>query len=272
METAAEQILNYRIKEWELIPDGNSFQTHSSLLQPVLYGALKAMLKIPLTSEEKTGSILLDWWDGKGAVRVLKSDDDAILMERIADNHSLRSISMNGNDDESTRIICEVAHLLHSDRNKPLPELVPLHIWFKDLFLSANKYGGFFLKAAEIARLVLESQTDFTVLHGDLHHDNILYSSERGWLAIDPKGLLGEKTFDYVNILCNPTKEMALSEGRLMKQINIISKNTGIDVNHLLKWTIAWSALSTVWFLNDDIDANLPFGVLKIAIANYAYI
>ena len=100
METAAEQILNYRIKEWELIPDGNSFQTHSSLLQPVLYGALKAMLKIPLTSEEKTGSILLDWWDGKGAVRVLKSDDDAILMERIADNHSLRSISMNGNDDE----------------------------------------------------------------------------------------------------------------------------------------------------------------------------
>lgn len=228
------------------------------------------MLKIPLTSEEKTGSKLLDWWDGKGAVSVIRSDDDAILMERIIDNYSLRSMALNGNDDEATRIICEVANLLHTDRNKPLPKLIPLNSWFKDLFLSANKYGEPFLKAAEIARSVLENQTEPIVLHGDLHHDNILYSPERGWLAIDPKGLLGEKTFDYVNILCNPTKEIAISEGRLMKQLKIISKNTEIEINHLLKWTIAWAGLSAVWYLNDNMDASLPVEVLKTAIANYA--
>jgi len=53
--------------------------------------------------------------------------------------------------------------------------------------------------------------------------------------------------------------------------LNIISKNTGIEMNHLLKWTIAWSGLSAVWFLNDDMemDANLPIGILKMAIADY---
>ncbi len=265
METAVEQILDIHIKEWGLTPDGNSFQTHSSILQPVLYGNLKAMIKIPLTPDEKAGCKMLDWWDGTGAVKVIRSDDVAILMERITDNHSLKSMSLNGKDDESTRIICDVAKSLHSNRNKPLPELVPLHVWFDDLFQSANKYGGLFPKAAEIAQSLLENQTDTVVLHGDLHHDNILYSEERGWLAIDPKGLLGDRTFDYVNILRNPSKEIALSEGRFMKQIMLISKNTGIEINRLLKWTIAWSGLSAVWYLNDDIDADLPVEIMKMA-------
>lgn len=45
---------------------------------------------------------------------------------------------------------------------------------------------------------------DVVVLHGDIHHGNVLDGGERGWRAIDPKGLLGERTFDFVNILLAP--------------------------------------------------------------------
>jgi hypothetical protein len=45
---------------------------------------------------------------------------------------------------------------------------------------------------------------DVVVLHGDMHHENILKFSSRGWLAIDPKGLVGERGFDYANIFCKP--------------------------------------------------------------------
>ena len=269
MNKKVEHILRHHIKEWNLTPDGDRFQTHSSLLQPVLYEDLECMLKISLTPEEKRGGKLLEWWNGKGVANVLKSDEDAILMEKIVSDYSLKSMSLNGKDDCSTRIICKVANLLHSCNKKSLPELIPLNIWFKDLFLSADRYGSLFLKAGEIAASVLENQTDLTVLHGDLHHDNILFSSTKGWVAIDPKGLFGDKAFDYVNILCNPTKEIALSEGRLMKQIKIISQNSGVNINHILKWTIAWAALSAVWLLNDDIEASLPTGILEIAIAKY---
>ena len=37
-----------------------------------------------------------------------------------------------------------------------------------------------------------ESQGKTLLLHGDLHHDNILFDKKRGWLAIDPKGIIGE--------------------------------------------------------------------------------
>lgn len=255
------------MKSWGLLYDGKSFYTHSSLIQPVLSGGIKCILKIFLSTEEKTGSKILNWWNGTGAAKVFRLDDDAILMERIIGDRSLKYMSLNNQDTEATEIICNVANLLHSYKRKPLPLLPPLNIRFKDLFMSAGKYGNIFLKSASQAKFLLAKQHDITILHGDLHHDNVLFSSDRGWLAIDPKGLWGERTFDYVNILCNPTKEIALAEGRLMKQIDIISKNTGIETRHLLEWTVAWAGLSAVWFLNENQDATLSIDVLKYALA-----
>jgi streptomycin 6-kinase len=40
----------------------------------------------------------------------------------------------------------------------------------------------------------------------------------RGWLAIDPKGLCGERGFDFVNIFCNPDFALATAPGRLVRQ------------------------------------------------------
>lgn len=155
-------------------------------------------------------------------------------------------MSLNNQDEEATEIICNVANLLHSCNREPFPKLYPLDIWFKELFLSAGKYGDIFLKSANQAKVLFAKQKDISVLHGDLHHDNIIYSSDRGWLAIDPKGLWGERAFGYVNILCNPTQEIALAEGRVMKRIDIIGKKTGIETKHLLEWTVAWAGLSAV--------------------------
>nr|WP_249123342.1 MULTISPECIES: aminoglycoside phosphotransferase family protein [unclassified Bradyrhizobium] len=51
---------------------------------------------------------------------------------------------------------------------------------------------------------MLAEPRDVVVLHGDLHHDNVLDFGERGWLAIDPRCLRGERGFDYANIFTNP--------------------------------------------------------------------
>lgn len=268
MKTETENTLHHYMQLWNLLYDGDGFCTHCSFIQPVLSGDAKCILKIPFSIEEKRGGKVLEWWHGVGAVKVLALDGDAILMERITGDCSLKSMSLNAQDDEATEIICAAADILHSNKREPLPELTPLEIWFEELFSSAERYGDAFIKSAVTAKRLLENQSDIRVLHGDLHHDNILYSQERGWLAIDPKGLVGERAFDYVNILCNPTEEIALSEGRLMRQIYIISKNTGIAVKHLLEWTVAWAGLSAVWFLNDDLDATTPSGVLEIALAH----
>jgi streptomycin 6-kinase len=69
-----------------------------------------------------------------------------------------------------------------------------------------------------IADKLLDDPRDIVALHGDIHHGNILDFGERGWLAIDPKGLIGERGFDYANNFCNPDAAIATRPGRLVGQ------------------------------------------------------
>jgi len=182
MKGEVQEILLKHIRLWNLSPDGDSFLTHSSLLQPVHFHNIPAMLKIPFTDEERRGSKLLAWWDGIGAVKVLQADDEVILMERLTGIHSLKTMSQNKQDDEATRIICGVIALLHFRRNKSLPCLTPLNIWFNDLFETASNHGDIFLRAARIAKGLLENQREIVALHGDFIM--IIFSflmKEDGW-------------------------------------------------------------------------------------------
>lgn len=265
MKNEAELLLPHYIQLWDLSPDGNKLITHSSLLQPVLYKNNKAILKIPMAEEEKAGSKLMIWWNGVGAAKVYEYDENAILMERIIGSCSLTDMSANNQDDEASRIICHVVSLLHNYNKKPIPELITLEVWFKDLFLYAEKYGEVLRKSADIAKTLLINQRDIRVLHGDLHHGNILHSAERGWLAIDPKGIIGERTFDYANILCNPNQEITLKKGRLERQLDIICREAKIDFDYLLKWVIAWAGLSATWSLNDGDEKCIAIEVANMA-------
>jgi streptomycin 6-kinase len=109
-----------------------------------------------------------------------------------------------------------------------------------------------------------------TVLHGDIHHGNVLDFGERGWLAIDPKGLLGERTFDFVNILRNPDPEIALAPGRFARQVRLIAEFANVDRARLLGWTIALTGLSAAWFLEEGERPTVDLAVMEIALAELA--
>lgn len=76
---------------------------------------------------------------------------------------------------------------------------------------------------------LLNSMQSQVVLHGDIHHGNILDFGAHGWLAIDPKGLLGERGFDFANIFCNPDAYTATKPGHLERQAAIVAHVTGIE-------------------------------------------
>jgi streptomycin 6-kinase len=257
---------------WELTPNGPPIVTPRAHLLPVRRGAEAAMLKIATEPEEKFGGLLMTWWDGHGAARVLAADDDAILLERALGNRSLSDYSRNGRDDEATSIICDTIATLHLPRNKPLPALVPLHVWFKDLEPMAARHGGFLDAAAGIACSLLSDQREIGVLHGDVHHDNILDFGDRGWLAIDPKRLYGERGFDYANLFCNPDVEdasipVATLSDRFAKRVEIVVAQSGIERSRLLRWIVAWAGLSAAWFLGDGQNADVDFRVGEMALA-----
>lgn len=257
---------------WQLTRDGDPIATRSSRLLPVRWQGKPAMLKIALDADEQFGAALMAWWDGQGAARVLAQKDDAILLERATGGISLAELARSGHDVRATRIICAATAKLHAPRTQPLPNLVPLSQWFRDLEPAAAIHGGMLSLAAETARALLTDPRDVGVLHGDIHHDNILDFGERGWLAIDPKRLFGERSFDYANLFCNPdladpAHPVATTSGRFERRVEVVSEATGLERKRLLQWILAWNGLSAAWFLADGETPEINLRIAELAAA-----
>ncbi|MEX2535335.1 MAG: aminoglycoside phosphotransferase family protein [Trueperaceae bacterium] len=253
------------MRRWDLIPDGEAIITSTSRLLPVRSAGVPAMLKVADDPEERFGAGLMVWWNGEGAARVLAHGEDALLLERATGKVSLTEMVGDGFDDDATRIICRVAAELHGLKERPRPERVSLSRWFEALEPAAAKQGGIFRHAAATAEKLLANPRDVVVLHGDLHHGNVLDFGERGWLAIDPKRLLGERTFDFVNLLRNPSPQVALASGRFGRQVAVISQAACLDRTRLLEWTLAFTCLSASWILADGEQPELDLAVADLA-------
>ncbi|WP_189098336.1 aminoglycoside phosphotransferase family protein [Deinococcus knuensis] len=238
------------LRRWNLTPDGAAIRTPSSDLMPVRWQGRPAMLKVARSAEEQRGNDLMVWLEGEGAARVYRHGGAALLMERLESAPDLAALALGGQDDAATRILCGAAAGVHRDRPQPPATLLSLTWWFEALAESAE-LGGVFRQAWGTAQRLLADQRDVRPLHGDLHHGNVLRSPERGWLVIDPKGLTGERTFDFANLLCNPTLAHALTPGRLERQSALIAREAGLDRARLLAWVGAYAALSAAWHLED---------------------
>lgn len=250
---------------WNLVPDGAAIATPSSLLLPVRRDGEPAMLKIAREEEERRGGRLMAWWQGDGAARVLMHDDAALLMERFEGSATLATMVAEGEDDQATCILCSVAHRLHAARGELPSWLEPLDRWFAALAPVATSHGGVLVEAHAVACRLLATPREVVGLHGDIHHGNVLDGGVRGWLAIDPKGLLGERTFDYVNILRNPDAVTALAPGRFEHQLAIIARLASLERHRLLEWMLAFAGLSASWHLADGTSPALDLDIARLA-------
>lgn len=254
------------LRLWDLIPDGSPILSATSHLLPVKYQEREAMLKVAACAEERRGNALMTWWNGDGAACVWAHDDDAVLIERAQPASSLADMSRSGRDDDATRIACAVVNKLHAHRSPHRPGVVPLAEWFEPLrSLSAPADPVLRLCATVANTLLREPRTDEAVLHGDIHHENILYFGARGWLAIDPKGLLGERTFDYANLFCNPDDHIAVDPLRFARRVALVADCAGLDRRRLLQWILAWSGLSALWMREDGLPAQTRLSVAALA-------
>jgi streptomycin 6-kinase len=237
-----------QLAAWGVTPSGPGLRTPSSELMPGTCQGLPVMLKIAMVEEEARGAALLQWWGGRGAAPVLARDERVILMERATGTRDLAALAGSGQDAAATEILVRTTLALH---NRPAPtvqdgvRLVSLRDWFRDL-LATDSDDPLLQRAADLAERLLSATTpeDIVVLHGDIHHGNVLDFGDR-WAVIDPKALIGHRAFDFSNILCNPTEPVALDN--LAARLHAISRQVGIAPVMLAEWTIAWCGLSLAW-------------------------
>jgi streptomycin 6-kinase len=253
------------ITKWELEPDGAPFATGSSLLLAVRRGGEAAFLKFALEAEEKRGGAVMAYYDGRlGAAQVIAHDADAVLLERLEGPRSLTAMARGGEDDEACRILCETAAKLHAPRAGPRPEvLIPLETWFAALWPAAAGLGGVYAASAEVAREILAAQESPVVLHGDIHHGNVLDDGKGGWRAIDPKGLWGDRGYDYANLICNPDAETALTH--FEQRVTRVSEAAGLPRTRVLSWVLAYLGLSASWTLSTGGDPRQALAIGEAA-------
>ena len=270
MKDALPLILNPWLARWQLVPDGAPFATPASVLLPVLAAGQPAMLKVATAPEEELGAAVLAWWGGEGAARVIALEGEALLMERATGPRSLAQMATSREDDAATRILCVAAARLHAPRREPPASLAPLETRFAALASAAAREGGILTSAQAAAMHLLEIPREPTVLHGDFHHGNVLDFGGRGWLAIDPKGVYGERGFEFANIFCNPDEATATAPGRLARQADVVAEAAGIGRARLLMWVLAYAGLSASWSMEDGDDPSLALKVARIAAGELA--
>jgi len=256
--------LQHYLTAWNLADPQLLAQTVTSHVYAVTSGADRVVLKVlsAIGEEERVGAAALRYWDGRGAVRLLRADEGAHLLEYAAGD-DLVPLVAQGHDEQATARIVGVLNQLHAPSSQPIPdELTPLRVWFRALFERADAdhsagQDSRYVRAARLADDLLANPLDLRVLHGDMHHQNVRHSP-RGWLAFDPKGLVGERTYDAANTLCNPHgfPELIFSQQRLLTHAGILADGMGVDRWRVLAFLYVYVCLSACWYMEEGEHAE----------------
>lgn len=200
-------------------------------------------------------------YDGVGMVKMLAVEQEqaAFLLQRVLPGHELTAVS----DDVATHIIADT--LTHLRRSPPETHSFP-HL--NDWLTAFSRYKVDFAdgplplllveKAEQISQMLLGS-SDEVLLHGDLHHYNVLEGENGRWVTIDPKGVVGDCVFESARFLHNPypgvLREPNL-ERLIERRVNIVCERLGYDRQQVLGWGFVDTMLSLVWSVEDNDPAD----------------
>ena len=244
-----------------------AFAKHPSPLTPFSAGEGNVVLKIGVPRDELTSEIAtLRLFEGEGACRLIDADEEKgfLLLERLSPGEMLSTMQ---DDEEATHIAAEVMKKIWrpvdpSLRMTHAEKFIKLSDWFDGLKkLRATFNGGTGPLNEKLVERVERSAKDFlaenhhpVLMHGDFHHYNIL-SSERGWLVIDPKGVIGPACYEVGPLLINPWGEL-IKMNELQKitkrRIDILHEHLGFERERIHEWGLAHAVLSAWWSIEDN--------------------
>ena len=213
-------------------------------------------LGVPTGDSLRAEAPTLTAFDGRGAVRLLRAELDrgALLLEAAEPGWRARDL-VPGRDGEATSAAVGVMRRLHvpPPPGSTMPELVAQANAF-DTYASVHGDAGplpldFVVRAGALMRELCASATERVVLHGDLHHDNILRAGREPWLAIDPHGIVGDPGYELGALLYNPDpddRDEALT-ALVPSRIEQLADELAMPVDRVVAWGFVKAVLSDVW-------------------------
>jgi streptomycin 6-kinase len=222
------------------------------------------VLKLGVPNTEFSSEIsALRIYNSRGSVHLIDADPKAgiLLLERLTPGTMLSDLARQ-DDEKATRIAARVMKKLW----RPLPEdhgfttIAQLARGFQRLHEKFKGGSGPFplvlvAEAEEIYQHLMADTESDVLLHGDLHHYNILSAERAPWLAIDPKGVAGDPAYDAGALLRNPAPEiynwfeLAKIQAR---RLDILADELQIPRRRIQEWAYAQMVLSAWWSFEDE--------------------
>ncbi len=260
-----------QLARWGLVAESEPARAATGAVQMVRRGAERLVLKVITHKDEATQPDVLAHYDGQGAVRLVDQAPPAMLMERAWPGSPLSSLVREGRDGEATGIIADLIATLH---RAPAPAgFRTVEDWGRGFdrvraqALGAGADSALIDLASSLYADLSVSQGPRFLLHGDLHHDNVLKDERRGWLAIDPKGVVGELAFETSALLRNPGPDpTAYADRRIIRRrVDLLVERLGLDRGRILKWCFCRSVLSALWSIEDGWDASPAWRMARVS-------
>lgn len=215
-------------------------------------------LGVPTGDSLRTEAPALRAFAGRGAVRLVRADLDrgALLLERAEPGRRLRDL-VPARDTEATAAVAGVARRLGRapppDATPGMPDVATLSDAF-DAYLAVHGDSGplpseLVARAGGLMRELCAAATERVVLHGDLHHDNILSATREPWLAIDPHGVVGDPGYEVGSLLYNPDpddRDEALT-ALVPARVEQLADALAMPVERVVAWGFVKAVLSDVW-------------------------
>jgi len=248
--------LRAKAAEWNVTIE-ETRETATSLLGFGVRDGRHVVLKlIKGVHDELHSGEVLRAFAGRGAVRVYESDVGAVLVERLEPGEQLVNLVRRGADDAATEVLARVIEsLANHAAPRECPSVTEWGRGFTRYVRGGNRQipNGLVEEAAEVYDELASSQRAAMLLHGDLQHYNILFDNNRGWTAIDPKGVVGELEYEAGALLRNPVEQPALftNAATIERRLEILTKLLPLDHSRALRWSFAQSVLSAIWDFED---------------------
>jgi len=215
---------------------------------------------LPKGSDEYRSADVLAHWQGRGAVRLIEQAPGVVLIERAVPGEDLTPLVAAGRDDEATAILCKVMAQL--DRPAPASATFrTIEDWGRGFqrnrpaALALGMDAELIDRADALFHQLCATQADPIVLHGDLQHFNVVSDAHRGWLAIDPKGILGEAAYETGAMLRNPITHPAFcaDAATIDRRAQMICERLGHRHERVIGWCFSQWVLSVLWAIEDRL-------------------
>lgn len=260
-----DSLIHYCEKKWSLkvLPP---FELSYNFVAPAKKkDGGQVVLKLSVPSKEFYSEVdALRYFAGDGMVRIIDMEVERgiLILERLTPGYTLATLE---GDIEATKIAAGIMKSLWvlDTSDSILPHIEDrersLHHFFKEHPAGKAPITQDLLqKAIHTFQSLLDEKNERYILHGDLHHYNIL-KADSSWIAIDPKGLVGEREYDTIQFLLNNLPYDNNLEAILSNRIAVLVDKLKLNERRILAWGFAHGVLSTCWSLEDGEDYSSAF-------------